>query len=92
MAGLFLRRCEGPEIGLDTVCIGVQKLLNPFGLRGSKDETDVVFLLHPPDQFGILVGTGIGFLLFGEGYQKAGIVRLPTDRAIELTARDLAKK
>lgn len=24
--------------------------------------------------------------------QKAGIVRLPTDRAIELTARDLAKK
>ena len=76
MAGFVAGRGVGVEVFGEAALVIGQQFADARGGRGFDDQSGVMILVQAPDDFGIVVGRGVGVLLAGERNQQAGIVLL----------------
>src|SRR5882757_2169754 len=72
-------RFVGNGLGGEKICdetsgVGIEKLLDTFGLRGLKDESGVVIFRNAIDDFRVVVCGSVRTLLAGQGKDYAGII------------------
>lgn len=72
--GFVGNRLGGQEIGGEAFGVGSEELFDAFGGTGFKDESGVVVFLDPFDDFGVVVGGSVRFLLAGQRDYYACVV------------------